>query len=152
MRIISDTLCRLIAPFIPHTADEAWRALHGDDAPSVQLQEFANVKFPHDDSWEEVMQVRDKALKALEEAKQDGIDNPLDAGLVLPESLSAFDPCDLADLCGVSRVTFEGDNVVVQDLREEPKCDRSWKRDGTVKLRSDGGMLSDRDAIAVGVE
>jgi isoleucyl-tRNA synthetase len=152
MRIISDTLCRLIAPFIPHTADEAWRALHGDDAPSVHLQEFANVKFPLDDAWEEVMQVRDKALKALEEAKQGGIDNPLDAGLVLPESLSAFDPCDLADLCGVSRVTFEGDNVVVQDLREEPKCDRSWKRDGTVKLRSDGGMLSDRDAIAVGVE
>jgi len=152
MRIISDTLCRLIAPFIPHTADEAWRALHGDDVPSVHLQEFANVEFPLDAAWEEVMQVRDEALKALEEAKQAGIDNPLDAGLVLPESLNAFDPCDLADLCGVSRVTFAGDNVVVQDLREEPKCDRSWKRDGTVKLRSDGGMLSDRDAIAVGVE
>ena len=66
--------------------------------------------------------------------------------------MRGFDACDLADLCGVSRVSFEGSAVVVQDLREEPKCDRSWKRDGTVKLRSDGGMLSDRDAVAVSVE
>ena len=98
------------------------------------------------------MGIRDKALKALEEAKGQGIDNPLDAGLVLPNSISAFDPVDVADLCGVSRVSFEGETIVVQDLREEPRCDRSWKRDGTVKLRSDGGMLSDRDAKAVGVE
>jgi isoleucyl-tRNA synthetase len=98
------------------------------------------------------MTIRDEALKALEEAKTNGIDNSLDAGLVFPKQFSSFDPCDIADLCGVSRVSFEGDTVVVQDLREEPRCDRSWKRDGTVKLRSDGGMLSDRDAIAVGVE
>jgi len=70
----------------------------------------------------------------------------------LPASLSNFDAIDLADLCGVSRVSFDGDGVEVQDLREEPRCDRSWKRDGTVKQRSDGGMLSDRDAKAVGVE
>ncbi len=152
MRILSDSLCRLIAPFIPHTSDEAWRSLHGEDAPSVHLQKFANIGYPSDAAWGEVMKVRDKALKALEEAKGDGIDNPLDAGLILPEKLSNFDACDLADLCGVSQVSFEGDKVIVQDLREEPRCDRSWKRDGTVRLRSDGGMLSDRDAIAVGVE
>jgi isoleucyl-tRNA synthetase len=152
MRILGDTLCRLIAPFLPHTADEAWRALHGDDAPSVHLQQFANVDFPSDDSWDALIEVRDQALKALEEAKNEGIDNPLDAGLTLPESLKSFDPTDLADLCGVSRVSYEGDFVKVEDLREQPKCDRSWKRDGTVQLRSDGGLLSDRDAIAVGVE
>ena len=152
MRILSDTLCRLIAPFIPHTADEAWRALHGENAQSVHLQEFASFDFVADEAWDAVMGVRDEALKALEEAKSMGIDNPLDAGLILPISLSKFDACDLADLCGVSRVSFEGDAVAVQDLLKEPKCDRSWKRDGTVKLRSDGGMLSDRDAIALGVE
>ena len=97
------------------------------------------------------MSVRDEALKALEEAKADGIENPLDAGLVLPASLSGFDASDLADLCGVSRVSCKGENIEVVDLRQEPRCDRSWKRDGTVKQRSDGGMLSDRDAKAVGV-
>ena len=34
---------------------------------------------------------------------------------------------------------------------EEPRCERSWRRDGTVRQRSDGGWLSDRDAEAVGV-
>ena len=38
------------------------------------------------------------------------------------------------------------------DLRGEPRCERSWKRDRTVRQRSDGGWLSDRDAAAVGVE
>jgi isoleucyl-tRNA synthetase len=41
--------------------------------------------------------------------------------------------------------------IEVVDLRGEPRCDRSWKRDGTVRARSDGGMLSDRDAEAVGL-
>ncbi|MEY4182821.1 MAG: Isoleucine--tRNA ligase, partial [Planctomycetota bacterium] len=53
---------------------------------------------------------------------------------------------------GVSRVTLGGDGgVAVTDLRNEPRCERSWRRDGTVRQRSDGGMLSDRDAAAVGV-
>tara|TARA_B110000116_G_C16724398_1_gene530700 strand:- start:752 stop:1165 length:414 start_codon:yes stop_codon:yes gene_type:complete len=137
---------------MPHTADEAWRALHGDDAGSVHLQEFRAIDIQVDSGWETVIATRELALKAIENAKSDGIENSLDAGLTLPESLSAFDACDVADLCGVSRVTFEGDSVSVVDLREEPRCDRSWKRDCTVKLRSDGGMLSDRDAKAVGVE
>jgi isoleucyl-tRNA synthetase len=152
IRIVSDTLVRLLAPFMPHTADEAWRALHGNEAESVHLETFAGTDFALDSSWSQVMALRDQALKALEEAKDDGIENPLDAGLVLPSTLSNFEETDLADLCGVSRVSFEGDCVIVQDLREEPRCDRSWKRDGTVSLRSDGGMLSDRDAKAVGVE
>jgi isoleucyl-tRNA synthetase len=152
MHIISDTLIRLLAPFIPHTADEAWRSLHGEDAGCVHTQLYLTEEYETSDQWDLVMQTRDQCLKALEEAKQHGIENPLDAGLVFPESLSSFNPCDLADLCGVSRVTFSGDAIEVVDLRDEPKCDRSWKRDGTVKQRSDGGMLSDRDAKAVGVE
>jgi len=152
MRIISETLIRLLAPFMPHTADEAWRALQGEEAGSVHVQQFAATSYPLDSNWADVLAVRDKALKALEEAKGTGIENSLDAGLVVPASLTNIDSCDLADLCGVSRVKFEGDDVLVEDLREEPRCDRSWKRDGTVKLRSDGGMLSDRDAKAVGVE
>jgi isoleucyl-tRNA synthetase len=56
-------------------------------------------------------------------------------------------------MLGVSRVKFAAaGEVTVNDLREEPRCERSWKRDGTVKQRSDGGMLSDRDAQAVGVQ
>ena len=137
---------------MPHTADEAWLALHGPTAQSVHLQMFDSPDCTAEPIWDEVMSNRVKALKALEVAKESGIENPLDAGLLLPTSLAGIDPCDLADLCGVSRVHCQGDTVAVQDLRNEPRCDRSWKRDGTVALRSDGGMLSDRDAKAVGVE
>ncbi|MFM7260090.1 MAG: hypothetical protein ACKO3W_05740, partial [bacterium] len=60
---------------------------------------------------------------------------------------------DLADLFGVSRVVMAKDQSAVGfvDLRADPRCDRSWKRDGTVRTRSDGGMLSDRDAEALGL-
>jgi isoleucyl-tRNA synthetase len=103
------------------------------------------------------MAVRDVALVALERTKGDGmIENPLDAGVVLPDPdgvLARFEGVDLADLLGVSRVRVDSgaSEIVVEDLRSEPRCERSWKRDGTVRLRSDGGMLSDRDAEAVGV-
>ena len=61
---------------------------------------------------------------------------------------------ELADLCGVSQLLLEEGperGMVVLDLRSEPRCERSWKRDGTVQLRSDGGLLSDRDAEVLGV-
>ena len=61
-----------------------------------------------------------------------------------------FDPLDLADLCGVSRFAV-GPDLRVDSLADEPRCERSWKRDGTVAERSDGGMLSERDARVLGL-
>ncbi|MEO1129723.1 MAG: isoleucine--tRNA ligase, partial [Planctomycetota bacterium] len=159
---LADGLSRLLAPLLPHTADEAWRALRGiepkDTMQSVHLSTFPEATgIRSDDAWPTVMETREIALRALEETRTEGdLDNPLDAGLVLPKTagtLERFDARDLADLLGVSRVEFdtEIDTIVVKDLREEPRCERSWKRDGTVRERSDGGWLSDRDADAVGV-
>ena len=113
-------------------------------------------------AWDAAFAVRERALKALEEAKAAGIENPLDAGVSVGSGIDAEIPgalvalaavgADLADLCGVSRVSLGGSGMVsITDLRNEPRCDRSWRRDGTVRQRSDGGMLSDRDAAAVGV-
>ena len=161
MHAIVDALVRLLAPLLPHTADEAWRAMHGDDAPSVHLQTFPDaVDTPCDDGWGEVITQRDAWLRAVEAYRQaQDVDNPLDLGLRLTcpgdAALRRFDVVDLADLCGVSRVEWaDGEAVAVDvlDLRDEPRCERSWKRDGTVRPRGDGGMLSDRDAAAVGVD
>ena len=153
---------QLIAPVMCHTADEAYRILHGIDPKDtdecVHLTGFASptgVKACGD--WAAVMNMLEDAQKVLEISRGDqGIDNPLDAGLKIVDAdgvMSKFNMDDLADFCGVSRVEVStSGETVVTDLRDEPRCDRSWKRDGTVKLRSDGGMLSDRDAKAVGVE
>ncbi len=66
--------------------------------------------------------------------------------------LEKFEP-DLADLFGVSRVRRgeQAGAVVINDLRDEPRCDRCWKRLESCTARSDGGTLCDRCADAVGV-
>jgi isoleucyl-tRNA synthetase len=159
MRSLLDMLCRLLAPILPHTADEAYRALWSaddDDGRSVHLELFLDppeVKVDFD--WPKLMELRETVLKALEDAKQRGIDNALDAEVVLADTggwLEKFAP-DLADLFGVSRVqrTGKGDAVVINDLRAQLRCDRCWKRLESCTVRSDGGLLCDRCADAVGV-
>jgi isoleucyl-tRNA synthetase len=162
---LTDGLCRLLAPIMAHTADEAYRALHkaGNDDTSrcVHLQEFVRSKTGPgfgvgcDPRWPAVLAVLKSVQPMLEQAKTRGIENPLDAGVVLPASddLVGYDMIDLADMLGVSRVSTEPglQAARILDVRDQPRCERSWKRDGTVKQRRDGGMLSDRDAAAVGV-
>jgi isoleucyl-tRNA synthetase len=166
-----DGLCRLLAPVMCHTADEAYRTLHrvgnDDRERCVHLEEWPDTTtttgwfgVARHGMWPSVMAEIEKTRVALERAKAGGIENPLDAGLVLRDGdgvLREFDAVDLADLLGVSLVKVEagagesgGGEASVLDLRDQPRCERSWKRDGTVRVRADGGMLSDRDAEAVG--
>jgi isoleucyl-tRNA synthetase len=159
--MLTDGLCRLLAPVLCHTADEAWRCLHRcapDDNRCVHLETFLPPTGARaDPRWPLVHAVLGAARVALEKAKSAlGVENPLDAGLTLPDprgELRPFDPVDLADLLGVSEVVLDGNTTdpIVRDLRDRPRCERSWKRDGTVRQRSDGGMLSDRDAQALGL-
>jgi isoleucyl-tRNA synthetase len=162
---VAHHLIRVIAPILVHTSEEAWLALRSTDMESdesVHLRSLPEVVlWDEDPGWAYVMDFRQQALKALEEVKavEGGIKNPLDAGIRatvpsgLMERLRPFSE-ELADLCGVSQLLLEEGpelELVVLDLRSEPRCERSWKRDGTVQLRSDGGLLSDRDAEVLGV-
>ena len=159
---LAETLCLLLAPFLPHTADEAYRVLLApspdEPAPpemSVHLQRFRRpTAVDVDPDWPKVMSVRDAVLKALEEAKTRGIENRLDAEVVLadPDGTHARFEADLADLFGVSRVRLvaEGDAVTVNDLAGEPKCDRCWRRLESCSARAGAAMLCDRCADAVG--
>ena len=156
---ITNVLTTLLAPILPHSAEEAAKALRGDDA-QVHLETFALVgdgreTWAHE-GWELALGAHEAVDLALEQAKADGIENPLDAGVTVPDpdgTLAAFEP-ELADLFGVSRVKLSRDarHVEVTNLGSEPRCERSWKRDATVAQRSDGGWLSDRDALAVGLD
>ncbi|MEE2682212.1 MAG: isoleucine--tRNA ligase [Planctomycetota bacterium] len=154
MHVLADLLCRLLGPIIPHTANEAFAQLHGED---VRFFESSHLDLSYESApeWPAVMVQMEGVLKALEEAKSRGIENPLDAGVVVPDPEDRFLPFaeDFADLCGVSRARFQHGlgTIEIEDLRDEPRCERSWKRDPTVAERSDGGMLSDRDAAAIGV-
>ncbi len=172
MHLMCDGLCRLLAPLLPHTADEAhrslWKCASDDASRCVQFETYLPESGASaDDAWPQVMAGRDAALLGLEQARSAGVvDNPLDAEVHVEDadgSLRAFArrfaeqsggrfEAEFADLLGVSRVQFvaAGEARVVS-LADEPRCERSWKRDGTVRQRSDGGWLTDRDAEAVGV-
>jgi isoleucyl-tRNA synthetase len=152
MRACAETLCRLLAPIMAHTADEIYRTMNAGDV-SVHEQTYLDIQYQAHADWSKVMDARAAALKALEEAKAKGVENTLDAGLVVPDAdgtLSKFAD-DFADICGVSRAKFDQQARAVQviDLREAPRCERSRRRDESVSMRSDGGLLSQRDFDAV---
>ena len=157
---------RLVAPILVHTAEEAWLVLvnKGEESEgSVHLLEAPKeFEYQAAPEWEEVMLFRNEAMKRLEEAKASqgkDLKNPLDTSIsatVSEERMKTLSPFleELADLCGVSQVHLQvGDEMRLEviDIRGLPKCERSWKRDGSVKERSDGGWLSDRDASVLGL-
>ncbi|MEO0587854.1 MAG: isoleucine--tRNA ligase, partial [Planctomycetota bacterium] len=136
MHAMASGLIRLLAPICPHTADEAWLALHGEDAKGsalcVHLEAFPEAMgVPGSEAMGAfVSETRDAWLGAIEAFRQEyGVENPMDLGLRGAFD-GSLDPVDLADLVGASRVEA-GEGVAVVDLREEPRCERSWKRDGT---------------------
>lgn len=150
LRIILEVLIRLLTPILPHTCDEVMESMN-PNSDSIQGTSALHVSFTNPSNWDLVMETRKTVQKALENAKSNGIENSLDAGIQLPESLSIreFLP-DLADIFGVSRVEFSTiETIAIQDLRDQHRCERSWKRDETVKEWPNGAILSERDYHAI---
>ncbi|MGI9013054.1 MAG: isoleucine--tRNA ligase [Phycisphaerales bacterium] len=138
---VADALIRLLAPLMPHTADEAFTALKqgsatADDDTSVHALRFATLPQSAGDhsttDWDRVLEMRDEVLRLLETAKAGGLENPLDAGVRIADKDGAFSnlAVDLADLLGVSRVQCDRElsQSQVEDLRDQPRCERCWKR------------------------
>ncbi|MDF2923993.1 MAG: isoleucyl-tRNA synthetase [Paenibacillaceae bacterium] len=142
-------LTRLIAPILPHTADEVWRLIPGVTEPSAQLAEMpAADQSLFDDEfearWEKLIDVRDEVNKALEEARNKKIiGNSLGAKVELypdagtEELLKGFPELD--QLFIVSAAHLHGqeeeapaDAAVLKGLKvsveqaEGEKCERCW--------------------------
>ncbi len=79
--VIYDTLMalvKLIAPILPHTADEVWKYIPNVEELSVQLTEFPDWSRIEVDNtlmekWEQFLEVRDDVLKALEVARKEKV-------------------------------------------------------------------------------
>ena len=146
-----------------HTADEAHLALHGEDNKSERCVHLSHLpsapNAPAADGWDEAMELRDRVLKHLEDARaQRGIDNSLDAAVEVTLAMDLHDKlepltAELADLCGVSRFHLDpngNETIVIEDLRDAGRCERCWRRPDGVSKRADGGDLCGRCADAVG--
>ncbi|HEY4600380.1 MAG TPA: isoleucine--tRNA ligase [Cerasibacillus sp.] len=86
------SLAKLIAPIIPHTAEEVWEHIPGalEKAETVLLtdlptkREIANFAEKEKEKWDHFMAVRDDVLKALEEARETKmIGKPLEAKITI---------------------------------------------------------------------
>ncbi|MBO8162284.1 MAG: isoleucine--tRNA ligase [Brevibacillus sp.] len=118
-------LVRLVAPIIPHTAEEVWRHIPGVSEPSVQLtdmpeasQQFLAFEKEAQAKWEAFLKVRDEVLKAMEEARRNKVfGNSVDAKLALYPAEQAYSALkqmvDLADLFIVAHVDLHAPGTEV---------------------------------------
>lgn len=135
---IADSLCRLTAPILAFTADEAWENLPGERAESVHVAEFPESAAEDETEmlkrWERLFAIRDDVLKALEEARNEKqIGSSLEAKVVLitDKETTRFlldYYVDLRYIFIVSQVeVHEGDGFAVRiEKADGQKCDRCW--------------------------
>ncbi|MGL4372483.1 MAG: class I tRNA ligase family protein, partial [Turicibacter sp.] len=144
---VSD-MVRLLAPVIPHTADEVYAYIPGSTEISAYLTDMPKVKsYENTDElvakWNQVLVLRSDVLKALEEARHAKvIGKSLTAAVTLYPSaqnkeLLASLQADLKQIFIVSELTisdeeapveavvFEGLSVVVK-AAEGHTCARCW--------------------------
>ena len=140
MHRIAETLARLLAPILVHTADEVWGYLRIADKPeSVHLAELPAGTQPDlaiITRWEPVLVARDIVKKALEEARQAGqIGNPLESRVDLfadAETLEQLSPfaAQLPSLLLVSQAGLNlGDEPGLKAVcrpADGVKCARCW--------------------------
>jgi isoleucyl-tRNA synthetase len=144
---LASALVRLLAPIIPHTAEEVWQRLPMPDKPvSVHLADFPTVRDDwRDDAllqrWEQILEAREAVNRAVEQAKNEKrIPNPMSAQVVmrapapLHAILSAYPtpPAPdnlLARVFGVSQAEVaptDGDLQVEVSPASGRKCARCW--------------------------
>lgn len=136
--IIADSLCRLLAPILAFTADEAWENLPGRTTASVHIAEFPQAAGTADTElltrWERLFSIRDAVLKSLEEARNaKKIGSSLEAKVILtadkPTTMFLLEYFrDLRYIFIVSQVeVHEGNELMVAvENADGAKCERCW--------------------------
>jgi isoleucyl-tRNA synthetase len=142
-------ITKLIAPILPHTADEVWKHIPGVELDSVQLSELPQTDVSLFDEametkWEQFIVLRDNVLKALEEARKEKlIGNSLGAAVHLyPDAenrqlLAGLDNLDQLFIVSAVHVHEVGEAVpegvhsakglsVQVKVAEGEKCERCW--------------------------
>ena len=179
--LILDGMTRMLAPILAFTSQEIWTAMPhraGDDTECVLFNDIPDYDpaLALDEAeaarWNRLLEVRDVVLKALEDAREQGVKKNQDAEVTLhlPEKayaaweagnvLAGFDEADLATLFIVSKVTVvkrEGepadpdvDATVSVALSQAPKCPRCWNHDASIGTDGHHGELCARCAAVLG--
>ena len=135
---ITDKFCRLVAPVLAFTADEAFENLPNQTVSSVHLTEFPKLAGIKDEAlignWERIFAIRDDVLKRLEEARNaKQIGSSLEAKVILTvdkETMMFLLPYyeDLRYIFIVSQVEVHQDEKFSAEIQKADgaKCERCW--------------------------
>jgi isoleucyl-tRNA synthetase len=153
MHEIFGTLCRLLAPILAFTAEEAWRHSVPTRRDSVHLEEFPQPQDRHDNASAQVadlLRLRGVIGQAIEGARQEKlIGNTLEARVVLYSDSDVTEKVgqeELEEFFIVSDLTIhqakEASASVTKTLYA--KCARCWRHRGTVGTSTAHPDLCDR--------
>lgn len=137
------TLVKLASPILSFTAEEVWgdiKEMEKDREESIFLSLWPEedpelIDIQLDKKWGKVMQVREEALKKMEEARQAGkISSSLDARLIIkvPQRtlgiLNSLGEEELKEIFIVSQIELESFSRIKIEVRgaKGEKCERCW--------------------------
>jgi isoleucyl-tRNA synthetase len=156
-------LCRMLAPILAFTADEAWEFVPGKTLDSAHLLNWEppNFQLPEAEraAWKALFELRELALPELEKARQaKEIGKALEAKLTFAGSnpaLAAAQPHleSLRELLNVSqletRPASEAALTITVQKAAGQKCERCWHWETDVGSHADHSTLCGRCAKAV---
>ena len=137
---LASGLCRMLAPVLSFTADEAWEFLPGAKVESVHLADWVPAALKRGEGeealWKELLLLRDKVLPDLEKARQaKTIGKALEAKVTLglPSDLLTRvrgSRDDLRELFNVSQLDLSEANGTARQVAvaraDGEKCERCW--------------------------
>ncbi len=135
---VTDTLMRLLTPFLPFTMDEIYHSYGRNHLLNVQLLDYPKVSKEYSDdvinNYESFMSLRDEVLKKLEEARSSSlIGSSQEATVslygkndVIKHLKMEKNPAELARLFVVSKVELNSKQEIVVSRANGQKCPRCW--------------------------
>lgn len=151
MREIFDALCKLLAPILTFTAEEAWRFSQGGG--SVHLQEFPEARERGREASaqvEELLRLRAVIGQAVERARQEKlIGNTLEARVILhsdSDVTAKISSEELEEFFILSDLTIRPGKAASASVSKTPhkKCARCWRHRPTVGASREHPDLCDR--------
>jgi isoleucyl-tRNA synthetase len=160
MRQIFDALCRLLAPILVFTAEEASR--HSGVGASVHLEEFPQAQHRGHEATEQVaelLKLRGVIGQAIERARQEKlIGNALEAAVVLHSNSDVtkkIDKEELEEFFILSDLTIHRAKEASASVTKTPhkKCARCWRHRPSVGASKEHPDLCDRcESVVKGAE
>jgi len=153
MREIFDALCRLLAPVLVFTAEEAWHHSKEKRGGSIHLQDFPETQGGGReaiDRVEALLRLRGIIGQAIEHARQEKlIGNTLEARVILNSDSDVTDRIpkeELEEFFILSDLTIHRANEPSASVTKTPykKCARCWRNRPTVGTSKTHPDLCDR--------